>query len=203
MNLPINTQNVAKAFIITQRHYDMIIKQAIDCYPEETGGIFGGKDLEILSVFPIFNKGVDKRTSQFGLSGEDIERGHIFVKKHKMQYLGIYHTHPKGIAYPSDADLSHNQKYLFIISLAEKGQPDFRAYEVHNKQPLNIPIIVRPNEGTTVIDTFTGKPVNPQNNDVHHEFEKLQNLIGDIVENKVRYEKKAPEGPYQSFNTTA
>jgi len=197
-----DVQNQQKIFVITQRHYDMVIKQAIDCYPEETGGIFGGNGLEILSVFPIFNKGVDKRNSQFGLSGEDIERGHIFVKKHHMQYLGIYHTHPKGIAYPSDADLSHNQKYLFIISLAEKGKPDFRAYEVHNKQPFNIPIYVRPNEGTVVVDTFTGKPIIAAN-DVRDEFSRLQNLIGDIVENKARYEKEAPKGPGHSFHTTA
>jgi signal peptidase I len=54
----------------------------------------------------------------------------------------------------------------------------------------------------TFHDTFTGKPIIAAN-DVRDEFSKLQNLIGDIVENKARYEKEAPKGPGHSFHTTA
>jgi proteasome lid subunit RPN8/RPN11 len=193
-----------KVFSITQRHYDLLIQQSQKCYPEETGGILGGRGTQILSIFPIINKQVESRNSQFGLNGEDLERGHIFLKKHSLEYLGIYHTHPKGIAYPSDADLSHNQKYLFIISLADNTQPDFRAYEVQGKTPYPVPIQIVSNKGIEVVDVFSGK-VSVATDPLQSERDQLNDMINAMLNQQLKYPKQPPKNPFEksSFHTTA
>ena len=97
-------------FKITEHQYNIIMKQAQDCYPQETGGILGGRDDTILGVLPIANKIVQDRTAVFGITAEDIERAYHFLVKHKLEYLGVYHTHPKGIPIPSAQDLAHTEK---------------------------------------------------------------------------------------------
>ena len=43
-------------FIITERQYSIIMKQAQACYPQETGGFLGGRENTILGILPIPNK---------------------------------------------------------------------------------------------------------------------------------------------------
>ena len=65
-------------FSITQRHYDIIIKQVQQNYPYESGGFIGGKDGLISAIFPVFNQDYSGKTRlQFP---EDIQRAHCFWK---------------------------------------------------------------------------------------------------------------------------
>jgi len=150
-------------FIITERQYNIIMQQAQACYPQESGGILGGTDNKIMAVLPIANKNIYDRTKEFALWKEDIERGYAFLEKYNMQYLGIYHTHPQGVPYPSDQDLSHGQKYLFIIGLRDRYNPELRAWRCEGKKVYQEDIKIISDQGITVIDVKTGKPKLSQN----------------------------------------
>ena len=121
-------------FSITQRHYDIIIKQVQQNYPYESGGFIGGKDGLISAIFPVFNQDYSGKTDVFAIFPEDIQRAHLFFEKHGLDYYGTYHSHPKGAAIPSKQDLTHVQKYLFIISLRDFDHPDFAAFVVTGHQ---------------------------------------------------------------------
>ena len=130
-------------FSITQRHYNIIIDQVKKNYPYEAGGFIGGKDFLISAIYPVFNQDISNKTDVFAVYNEDIERAHLFFNKHGLIILGLYHSHPKGAAIPSKQDLTHIQKYLFIISLRNFDRPDFAAHKVTGHQqservPLNI-----------------------------------------------------------------
>ena len=117
-------------FNITQRHYDIIINQVIQNLPYESGGFVGGKDHTITAILPVFNQDISNKTNIFSISRDDLERAHLFFQKHGLDYYGTYHSHPKTDPTPSDQDLSHIQKYLFIIGLVNPEQPDFAAYVI-------------------------------------------------------------------------
>ena len=117
-------------FKITKRHYDMIIDQGYKNLPKECGGFLGGKDMTISAILPTFNQFLEDKTKTFAVTPYDIMRAHQFFSKHGLDYYGIYHTHPKGSADPSDQDLRHIQEYMFIISYRDIKQPDFAAYVV-------------------------------------------------------------------------
>ena len=89
----------------------------------------------------------------FAIFPEDIERAHLFFNKHGLEYYGTYHSHPKGEAIPSKQDLSHIQKYLFIISLKNFDSPDFAAYEVTGvQQAERVPLRILSDKDFSVKD---------------------------------------------------
>lgn len=120
-------------FIITQRHYDTIIDQANKNLPKETGGFVGGHGRYIKGILPLFNSFIGDKTKTFGYMPEDAIRAREFFEKHKLEYLGVYHTHPAAPATPSEQDLKHIQKYMFIIGMERPKHPDFACYEVQGK----------------------------------------------------------------------
>jgi proteasome lid subunit RPN8/RPN11 len=193
-------------FIITERQYNIIMEQSQTAYPEETGGFLGGKNNEILGVLPVFNKNFEgDRKKEYGLTTEDIYRAHDFFKKHGLEYLGVYHTHPQGIAYPSDQDLKNFQKHLFIISLKDRYNPEFRAYTVApGRKVIPEPIKVIDDRHTTVIDIDTGKP-KLSDNVMAEEMIKLHSMIDDLIDRKAHYPKLTPSNEWEpsSFNTVA
>ncbi|MFH1541463.1 MAG: M67 family metallopeptidase [bacterium] len=191
-------------FIITERQYKIILKQAVACYPQESGGILGGKDNTILGVLPIPNKFLYDRTETFAISDEDLETADNFLKKHKLEYLGVYHSHPKGSPTPSAQDLSHNQKYLFIVGLADPRNPELYAWRVENGKVYSENIRVISDIGVTVIDIQTGKPMISQNIS-REEMIKLAITIDAWIAGKdPEYEKMGPvKWDASSFSTLA
>ena len=191
-------------FKITEHQYNIIMKQAQSCYPQETGGILGGKENTILGVLPIANKVLQNRTEVFAITTEDLERANNFLRKHRLDYLGIYHTHPRGVPYPSAQDLAHNQKYLFIIGLQDRRNPELYGWRVENGRVYAEDIKVVSDIGATVIDIRTGKPKLSENIP-DFELAKLTQMIDDWISGKEpEYAKKGPvKGDAGSFSTLA
>ena len=170
-------------FIISERQYNIIMQQAQACYPQETGGVLGGRQNTILGVLPIPNKHLYNRTDTFAITDEDISTGYKFLEKHGLEYLGIYHTHPQGVAVPSAQDLSHNQKYHFIVSLRDRYNPEFRAWRVEDNKlyPENIRVIS--DMGITVVDIHTGRPKLSENA-TKEALGSLANMINEMIQGK-------------------
>ncbi|MFA5840231.1 MAG: M67 family metallopeptidase [Candidatus Margulisiibacteriota bacterium] len=191
-------------FIITERQYNIIMQQAQSCYPQESGGVLGGKDNTILGVLPIINKHLYNRTEAFALSNEDIDTAHEFLNKHKLDYMGVYHSHPSGSPYPSDQDLSHNQKYLFIVGLKDRYNPELYAWRVEGREIIAEDIKIISDVGITVIDIKTGKPKLSENA-THAEMDRLANMINAFIGGfSPKYSKIAPsKWDASSFSTFA
>ena len=140
-------------FSITERHYNIILDQVKNNYPYESGGFIGGKDHVISAIYPVMNQDISNKTDVFSIFPEDIERAHLFFNKHGLKYYGTYHSHPKGAAIPSEQDLSHIQKYLFIISLRDFENPDFAAFRTTgHKQAERVPLRILSNSQFSVKD---------------------------------------------------
>lgn len=191
-------------FKITERQYHIILKQAQDSFPYEAGGILGGREDTILGVLPIANKAFEKGTETFGLANEDIERAYNFLVKHRLEYLGVYHTHPRGVPYPSEQDLSHNQKYLFIIGLRDRYNPELYVWRVENGQIHQEEIKIISDLGVTVVDVNTGQP--KMSDSLSREaMTKLARQIDDWIAGKrPEYPRLAPNNwDASSFSTLA
>ncbi|MBN3033624.1 MAG: M67 family metallopeptidase [Candidatus Saganbacteria bacterium] len=167
-------------FIITERQYNIIMQQAQACYPQESGGFLGGRDNTILGVLPIPNKHLYDRTGTFALSDDDIDTAYRFLVKHKLEYLGVYHSHPRGIPYPSEQDLAHHQKYLFIVGLQDRYNPDLYAWRVENGKVYQEDIKIISDIGVTVIDIKTGKPQLSESAG-RGQLDRLAEMIDEII----------------------
>ncbi|MBL6722523.1 MAG: Mov34/MPN/PAD-1 family protein [Candidatus Margulisbacteria bacterium] len=198
-------------FSITQRHYEIIIDQVKKNFPYESGGFVGGKNGLISAIYPVYNQDISNKTDIFAVSRDDIERAHLFFNKHALDYYGTYHSHPKGAAIPSKQDLSHIQKYLFIISLASFDQPDFAAFKVTGvQQAKRIPLNVVSNDQFSVKDIHakTNKATNDgQEKDATPDFNNtdiLNEQINNVFSDQATYKRKSQQnnGP-GDFSTLA
>ena len=185
-------------FSITQRHYKIIIDQVQKNYPYESGGFIGGKDNIISAIYPVLNQDISNKTDVFAIFPEDIERAHLFFNKHGLEYYGTYHSHPKGEAIPSKQDLSHIQKYLFIISLKNFDNPDFAAYEVTGvQQAERVPLRILSDKDFSVKDihsdgtkkTLDGFIV-PQGTPDYNNTDFLNQQIDNVFNQSSSYEKQ-------------
>jgi proteasome lid subunit RPN8/RPN11 len=190
-------------FTITQRQYDMIMHQAQACFPQESGGFLGGKDGVILGILPTFNMNLYDRTTEFGLTADDIDRAYRFFEKNKLEYYGVYHSHPKGIPYPSKQDLSHNMKYQFIVGLEDRFSPELYAYEIDKGNVIPVPIQVVDEKlveqmylgGETHKISDVAKP---------REMRELESMIKNIINGRDNeYVKEPPKWDSSSFTTKA
>lgn len=191
-------------FIITERQYNIIMKQAQAGFPQETGGVLGGREGTILGVLPIANKNLSDRTKVFSLNSDDVDRANQFLAKHQLEYMGLYHTHPKGVPYPSEQDLSHNQKYLFIIGLRDRYNPELRAWKIEDSEVLPENIKIVSDIGVTVVDIKTGMPKLSQNL-TREEMDKLVLWIDNWISGKEpEYPRMGPiKWDASSFSTMA
>lgn len=188
-------------FRITRKHYDIIIKQGIDNLPIESGGFLGGKDNFIQGILPIYNQHLEDQTGTFAFSKEDVLRAHQFFKKHDLDYYGLYHTHPKGAAYPSAQDIATGHKYHFILSLANPNQPVFAAYEIVNRNPVHIPIVVTEGSFDSVDISSKSKkavieelPSYLKQRTLEEDAQDLSDKINNILDDKpLKYQKLPPK----------
>ncbi len=190
---------------ITERQYEIIIRQAIENLPRESGGFLGGSEDMIKAVLPMYNKTVGDSTHTFTLESDDILRAHQFFEKHGLEYYGVYHSHPKGLPEPSNQDLRNIQKLMFIIGLANPEDPILNAFEISGQNYIRIPIKIVANSGVTVLDLKANQ--NKVSQTVFYkEAIKLHQMYTDIINEKVRYQKLAPINPFQKnsqFSTFA
>jgi proteasome lid subunit RPN8/RPN11 len=199
------------SFSVTQRHYDIIIGQAAQNYPEEVGGFLGGdKEGLIQAIFPMFNKHLFNKTDTFAIVGEDLDRAYRFFDKHGLMYYGLYHSHPHGVPYPSTADINTKQKYHFIIGMKDVSSPVFNAFKIEGRNPIAVPLRIVSNKKFSAIDIHaknkkgSDQKVYLSQRSMQEEADDLSGLMDNIKQNKPQYKKLDPRiGEQSDFSTSA
>ena len=198
-------------FVFTQRHYDILIKQALDNLPQESGGFLGGKDNVVMGIMPTHNQHLYNRTDTFAVTSDDMQRAFDFFAKNGLSYFGLYHSHPKGIAYPSPQDIRTGQRYHFIVSLRNPKVPVLAAYEIINQQPHQIPIRIEPDSKYSVKD-LAAKPTaagakakpSPLGGDILESARQMGAVLESWRQEKSpEYQKMPPKSAGSDFSTLA
>ncbi|RAP27362.1 hypothetical protein DID74_00695 [Candidatus Marinamargulisbacteria bacterium SCGC AG-333-B06] len=189
-------KSLINEFEITEKHYKTLIKQGLDNLPYETGGFLGGKKGQIQAILPTFNKDWDQNKDVYALANEDIQRAHAFFKKHGLIYYAVYHTHPNGIPYPSEADIATGQQYHFILSYKDDKFEAFNCFRIDNRVPTQLPLRVIPDKGFDSKELKKKVPLNNKETkqDVISDEDDLNQRMHNILDDKQnKYEKRAPK----------
>ena len=198
--------------VITKRHYDLIIKQSQANYPKESGGFIGGIDGEVRAVLPTHNQHLYNKTDTYQITNEDIDRAHRFFKKNNLDYFCVYHSHPNGDPYPSEADINTGQNYHFIVGLKDPDNPVVSAYAIVNKQVVPIPVRIVSDTTYSVVDIHSNSGDASQkikkkggSGDIFEEAAMLTQLIEDMKNDDLSYKKLDPKTgfDFSDFSTFA
>ncbi|MDT3428491.1 proteasome lid subunit RPN8/RPN11 [Paenibacillus forsythiae] len=116
---------------LKQEHIDQINRHAEKDYPHECCGIVFGllseeQSKAVTELLPISNSREEQaRHNRFLITSEDIMRSEMYARKHKLDVLGFYHSHPDHPARPSAFDLEHAwPTYSYLIVAVAEGQAE-------------------------------------------------------------------------------
>jgi proteasome lid subunit RPN8/RPN11 len=100
-------------------------------YPNECCGLLFGKinsdnSKEITEILPISNaQKEENRYNRFLITPKDMIKGELYARKHNVDIIGFYHSHPNHPAKPSQFDLDHALPvYSYIIVSVANGKAD-------------------------------------------------------------------------------
>lgn len=124
--------------VLSDQIIETICKEGEACYPDECCGILFGTLAEgqvkyAESIEPIANSSdTEERYHRFLITPETMLRAERKARKHQMDIVGFYHSHPDQAAVPSQYDREHAlpvYSYL-IVSVAEGKAAEIKSWEL-------------------------------------------------------------------------
>lgn len=117
---------------ISQALIDEMVTHAREDLPNECCGMIGGRDGEATSVVRVENAAASPLRYEMDPQGQydALKR----IEDAGDELIGIYHSHTRSAAYPSQTDLNEarmwpEQAYV-IVSLENEEAPDVKAYDL-------------------------------------------------------------------------
>lgn len=93
-------------FHITPKHWQEMLVDVNHRAPQEACGLLAGIGQTTLAVFPISN--TLKSPVRFRMEPSEQLQALNRIDENNWQLLAIYHSHPKGPAYPSPTDIAES-----------------------------------------------------------------------------------------------
>jgi len=116
--------------IISQRDYDQILAHTLKVLPQECCGLLIGKKdqdgmYHVHSIQPANNVAGGDKTTEFEIDPKvrfDLIRAEREGSLGENTVIGFYHSHPNGIAAPSDTDRSmvYEPELLWLIATLDE-----------------------------------------------------------------------------------
>ncbi|WP_432708073.1 Mov34/MPN/PAD-1 family protein [Pedobacter sp.] len=139
---------MSKQLLIDPRPWADIKDSVIKAFPEESCGFFFGQstggDTVVHAAWPVENTTILNKRYHFKINVKDYLAAEAYAEQHKLQLLGVYHSHPNQPAIPSSVDTRvalPDFSYL-IISVNPEGQTETRSWRlddsrIFQEQPIN------------------------------------------------------------------
>jgi len=141
-------------FELPRRYSQEMIDHAREEAPNECCGILAGESDRVLRLYRAVN--AEHSPYRFDIDSRDLYRIHSEVESLGWRFVAIYHSHPRGEAFPSATDVAMAllpgsgeaierwpATFYLIVSLAGPGSPLIRAFRIEEgrviEEPLQIP----------------------------------------------------------------
>ena len=115
---------------ISQSLVDEIVAHAREDLPNECCGMIGGRDGEAARVVRVQNAAASPLRYEMDPQGQFDALKEIEADGGEL--LGIYHSHTKSAAYPSQTDVNQAVNWpdaiYLIVSLQDENAPDVKGY---------------------------------------------------------------------------
>ena len=120
-----------------------IVQHARADAPDECCGMFGVEDDAIVALYPTEN--IHHSPQRFEIDGRDVMRIIGEIEDRGMS-LGLYHSHTKSRAYPSQTDVNFAELWpgvvWLIVSLENPEAPDVRTFLIDGPKVSEVDLTV-------------------------------------------------------------
>lgn len=114
---------------------DAIVDQARSEHPNEACGLLAGRQSEnggsATKIFPTTN--AERSPVIYRIDPKEQFRVFRQIEDEGLDLVGIYHSHTRSPAYPSNTDVAqayYPEAVYLIVSLAQQEAPDLRGYRI-------------------------------------------------------------------------
>jgi len=115
---------------------DEIVAHALEEEPNEACGLLAGKGERVVKLYRVTN--TEQSPSRYNMEPQELYHAYRDMEDNGWDLLGIYHSHPKGQAYPSDTDVElafWPEALYIIVSLLDRERPTMRAFRITEHLP--------------------------------------------------------------------
>lgn len=117
---------------ISKEQLAQLISLARADAPRETCGLLGGKDGQVLRVYPLRNVDPLPNVRYLGDPQQQLSALRD-IEESGWDVVAIYHSHPSSDAYPSPTDIArafYPEAVYVLISLMQPAQAILRAFQI-------------------------------------------------------------------------
>jgi proteasome lid subunit RPN8/RPN11 len=129
---------------ISQGLIDEMIAHAREDLPNECCGMIGGADGVATEVVRVTNAAASPL--RYEMDSQEMITAYNALES-EGELLGIYHSHTKSAAYPSQTDVNQAvnwpEQIYVIVSLADEEAPDVKAYLLKDLRIADVEIDVQ------------------------------------------------------------
>lgn len=129
---------------IPQGLIEEMVAHAREDLPNECCGLVGGRDGEATSVYRMRNE--FESPLRYKLHSADNLRVNNEMQDAGEEMVGVYHSHTKSPAYPSQTDVNEAQPWpepvYFIVSLADADAPVVKGFHLKDLKIADVTLDV-------------------------------------------------------------
>jgi proteasome lid subunit RPN8/RPN11 len=130
---------------IAQSLIDEMVAHARAELPNECCGLVGGRDGRATTVYPMRNE--FESPLRYRLDSKDNIRVSKEMDEAGEETVGVFHSHTKSAAYPSQTDVNEGQAWpqliYLIVSLEDEDAPDVKGYWLKDLKIADAELVVQ------------------------------------------------------------
>ena len=133
-----------KGLVLLQSHIELLSNHAKKNIPNESCAILFGKiKKEIFEVKDVFlTKNTEDSPVNFTISNDELLAAYSEAKKRKLEIVGIFHSHPDSLAYPSLTDKKYMEINPVPWVIFSNTNKEFKAY-IFKSEITPIPLEIK------------------------------------------------------------
>ena len=135
--------------IIEPKIRQLMVEDALNTFPDECCGFLFGREEHdgtriVVDILVVDNSKEGDKTRRFVISPQDYIAAETHALDHDWTLLGIYHSHPKHPAIPSEHDRVAAQPYFsyVIISVMDADTIQLRSWLLNEEQQFEEETII-------------------------------------------------------------
>ncbi len=139
------------ALIIDKSDFRRIIDHCTARLPDEACGILAGKGNKVKKIYLMTN--AKPRPDYYEMDAEEQFRVMKDIRDSDSEMVGLFHSHPTGLAYPSRMDIekaywpgsqlpNYPDAVYVIVSLVDRARPVVRGFSIEEGKVNEIPVSV-------------------------------------------------------------
>lgn len=130
-----------KAVILSKPQVQILVKHARETVPNESCAILFGRtiDNDILVEEIFLTKNIEASPVNFTIAPEELISAYDTAEEKKLEVIGIFHSHPDSVAYPSSTDKKYMEINPVPWVIFSNQNNEFKAY-IYDSGLVPVPV---------------------------------------------------------------